>query len=59
MLSNACPVTSNPDACTTVNSGLMTRGLYAAVNDFGSMYIELADGRGIANGNFTVVQVGQ
>lgn len=57
MLVDACPATSDPVACAKVNSGILTRGLYASVNDFASMYIELVNGRGLAHGNFSVVQV--
>ena len=59
MLVDACPATlpRHPAACRDVNSGVLTRGLFAAMNDFANLYIELAQSRGLARGNFTVVQV--
>ena len=57
MLVDACPATLHPAACRDVNSGVLTRGLFAAMNDFANLYIELAQSRGLARGNFTVVQV--
>ena len=58
MLVNACPATSDPEGCANLYSGLLTKGLLAAAESFGHLYIELVETRGLANGNFTVVQVG-
>jgi hypothetical protein len=58
MLTNACPATSNPLECSALYSGLLTRGLFAATTTFANLYTELVQGRGLAAGNFTVVQVG-
>ena len=57
MLKDACPATSDPVACASVYSGLLTKGLFAAVESFSHLYAELVQTRGIANGNFSVVQV--
>ena len=40
-----------------MHSGLLTKGLFAAVESFAHLYEELVETRGVANGNFSVVQV--
>ncbi len=57
MLKDACPATSDPVACASAHSGLLTKGLFAAVESFAHLYTELVQTRGLANGNFSVVQV--
>ncbi len=58
MLVNACPATSDPAGCAALYSGLLTKGLFTATESFSHLYRDLLEMRGLANGNFTVVQVG-
>ena len=57
MLTNACPATSDPVGCASAHSGLLTKGLFVAIQGFGHLYEELVATRGRANGNFSVVEV--
>jgi hypothetical protein len=57
MLVDACPATHDPAGCGAVYSGILNRGLFAAVESFVHLYIELMETRGLAHGNHTVVQV--
>ncbi len=57
VLVNACPATHNPTACPNVYSGLLTQGLFVSVESFVHLFAELVEGRGLAHGNHTVVQV--
>jgi hypothetical protein len=59
VLANACPATSDPVACASVHSGLLTKGLFASVESFAHLYEELVQTRGVANGSFSVVQVSE
>ena len=57
VLAYECPATHDPDACTHVYSGLLTKGLFVAVESFTHLFVELVETRGLAHGNFTIVQV--
>ncbi len=57
MLVDACPTVKNQEACATVLSGILKRGMFAGLQNFVQLLFEALDTRGEANGSEDVVRV--